>query len=376
MSRAHLTDVVVQRLKAIGIYYDTTNPAFGVRVGKNLKTWVITRGADRQRISIGHYPAMSLADARKEARRCLAEPETRGKGMKFSVAFDLFKAQHIAGKKPRTQYDYTRTLEKHLLPKLGSRRLDNIAYEDVIALTDMLPPSEKAHCLAVGRTFLRWCVKPPRRYLSHSPLEGVEIKLGKARKRVLNPQELKAVWLAAGNQGYPHGTLVQLLISTGQRRGEIANLRRPWINEKDRTITLPDWVTKNSKEHTFPYGELVASILKAIPRYNDTELLFPSRASGERPISGWSKYKIEMNAPVEGWTLHDLRRTYRSFHAEIGTGREIAERLINHAAGVMTDVEAIYDRWHYLPQMRAAIAAFEAHLSALTSSQPDISQAA
>jgi integrase len=32
---------------------------------------------------------------------------------------------------------------------------------------------------------------------------------------------------------------------TGQRRSEIANLRRPWINEKERTITLPDWLTKN-----------------------------------------------------------------------------------------------------------------------------------
>jgi hypothetical protein len=67
---------------------------------------------------------------------------------------------------------------------------------------------------------------------------------------------------------------------------------------------------------------------------------------------------------VSGWTLHDLRRTYRSIHAEIGTPREIAERLINHAAGVQTDVEAIYDRWHYLPPMRDAVSTFEAHLSA------------
>ena len=153
------------------------------------------------------------------------------------------------------------------------------------------------------------------------------------------------VWHATKRQGYPHGTVCQLLILTGQRRGEIANLRRPWINEKERTITLPEWATKNSKEHTFPYGDLVAGVLDAIPRRNDTDLLFPSVVSNERPISGWSKYKKELADGVPGWTLHDLRRTYRSIHGQIGTASEIAERLINHAAAVQTEVEAIYDRW-------------------------------
>jgi hypothetical protein len=72
MASVHLTDVVVSRLKTPGIYYDTTTPAFGVRVGKHKKVWVITRGRDRQRVSIGQYPEMSLADARKEGKRLLA----------------------------------------------------------------------------------------------------------------------------------------------------------------------------------------------------------------------------------------------------------------------------------------------------------------
>jgi hypothetical protein len=33
--RVHLTEIVVQRLKNAGIYYDTTTPAFGIRVGKS-----------------------------------------------------------------------------------------------------------------------------------------------------------------------------------------------------------------------------------------------------------------------------------------------------------------------------------------------------
>jgi integrase len=58
-------------------------------------------------------------------------------------------------------------------------------------------------------------------------------------KRVLKPEELVNVWRSAEVEGYPYGTVVQLLILTGQRRGEIAQLRWSWIKEKDMTITLP-----------------------------------------------------------------------------------------------------------------------------------------
>ena len=364
MPVAHLTDVVVLRLSTPGTYFDKTTPAFGIRVGKHRKTWIVMRGEERIRTRIGHYPATSLADARKEAKRLLTEPLTRNTRITFGEAYAKWK-EAFAIKKPRTQYGYKRAMEQFLLPKLGKKKLPATTYEDVVGTTSQLSKSEERHCLAVARTFLRWCVKPPRRWITHSPLEGVEIRPAKKRKRILTPDEIRAVWNAAGKQAYPYGIVLQLLLLTGQRRGEIANLRWPWINEKERTITLPEWVAKNNKEHTFPYDSMVSELLAAIPRRNTTDLLFPSRVSDDRPLSGWSKYKRELQDGVLGWTLHDLRRTYRSTHGEIGTPREIAERLINHAAGVQTEVEAIYDRFSYMPQMRAAAERYETHVRKL-----------
>ncbi len=364
MPVSHLTDIVVSRLKTPGIYYDETTPAFGIRVGKNRKAWVITRGTSRERITIGRYPALSLADARKEAKRRLTEEPIIGSRLSFGEAYDRWK-EAIAGKKPRTQADYKRMIEKYLLPAFSKKKLSAIAFENITEITAKQAPSEGAHCLAVARTFFRWCVRPPRRYIPHSPLEGVTVQTGKGRKRILKDDELPKVWKAAIEQGYPHGTIVQLLILTGQRRGEIANLRQPWLDEKERTITLPEWVTKNNKEHTFPYGKLVAKILETIPRFNSTDLLFPSKVSDERLLSGWSKYKKQMKDGVGGWTLHDLRRTYRSKHAEIGTPAPIGERLINHVSGVTTEVERIYDRYTYLPEMRKAVSNYEAHFTRL-----------
>jgi integrase len=373
MATAHLTDIVVQRLKEPGIYYDESTPAFGIRIGKHRKTWVITRGKARERVSIGTYPGLSLADARKQAKLLLTEePADHAGKTTFSAAYAIYKTV-LDRKKPRTKYDYERILDKYFEPEFGKKPLSKITYEAVIAITDPLPWSEQAHALAVMRTFLRWCVKPPRRYIKHSPLEGITITMGKPRKRVLKDPELVTVWNAAEEQGYPHGHVVQLLILTGQRKTEIANLRQPWINEKDRIITLPDWVCKNGIEHAFPYGDRVAAILEAIPRRNSTDLLFPSFVADDRPISGWSKYKKNLNDGLPGWRLHDLRRTFGTKLAELKVDPHIVERLLNHSMGsisnktdgLVSEVAKVYNLARYLPEMRDAIAKWEDRLSTL-----------
>jgi prophage regulatory protein len=106
---AHLTDVVVSRLKTLGVFYDDITPAFGIRVGKNRKAWIITRGLERQRITIGQYPAMPLAEARKEAKRRLVQPAAESSRLKFSDAYERYK-ERLATKKPRTQQDYIKSL--------------------------------------------------------------------------------------------------------------------------------------------------------------------------------------------------------------------------------------------------------------------------
>ena len=64
-NRIKLTDVTILSLKTEGHYWDLTLPGFGVRVGRNRKTFLVMRNRIRKRL--GHYPAMSLADARRRA---------------------------------------------------------------------------------------------------------------------------------------------------------------------------------------------------------------------------------------------------------------------------------------------------------------------
>ena len=128
--RLHLKDVVVQRLQQTGIYYDTTTPAFGIRVGKNRKTWVVTRGEKRERISIGRYPEVSLADARKKAKQLLLEPKTKTDSRTFDEAFEEYSAT-LETKKPRTRKEYKRLLTKHFKPILRNPKYEYFRYKGV-----------------------------------------------------------------------------------------------------------------------------------------------------------------------------------------------------------------------------------------------------
>src|SRR3982074_2771621 len=109
MPKLHMTDVVVARLKFNGTYYDEMTPAFGLRGGKNRKVWFVIRGRERLRTNIGQYPTITLADARKQAKKLLTETPTKNDRVTFSDASEEWK-ETIKSRKPRTQSDYKRMM--------------------------------------------------------------------------------------------------------------------------------------------------------------------------------------------------------------------------------------------------------------------------
>jgi integrase len=199
--------------------------------------------------------------------------------------------------------------------------------------------------------------------LPHSPIEGMKPP-GKytPRKRVLSAFELKALWDAV--PVYPFGTIIRILLLTGQRWGEIVSLRREYIDEYQKIITLPE--TKNGRTHVFPYGNMVVDILATVPCFKASTLLFPGRDK-QKPWNGAGKAKCELDKDLklDPWTIHDLRRTFATIHASIGTPIHITERLLNHVSGTQAGIVSVYQRHEYLPEMRKAVDAFEAHLRSI-----------
>jgi len=269
-----LTDIAVRALplpdKGQRTYFDDTMPSFGIRVSQGgTRTFIVMYGPERIRKSIGRYSIISLAEARTEAKRILAEHtlgRTRPKTVRFDAALaeyfeDLKQRIEQGQNKPRTLRCYKRLINRYF--NFGRRQLTEITHEDI---TRKLPkaPAERNHALVAIKIFLSWAQKPPRRYIPHNPCEGMTSTKRPARKRTLNDTELAAVLRTALENTDAYSRIVALLILTGQRRGEIAALEWPWISTQ-RTVTLPSWLTKNKTEHTFPYGDMAAAVIEQIP---------------------------------------------------------------------------------------------------------------
>lgn len=160
---------------------------------------------------------------------------------------------------------------------------------------------------------------------------------------------------------------MQLCILTGQRRGEIVQLRRSYISGD--TVTQPPSVTKNNRVHTFPIGKAALRVIENIP--GDDDLLFIG-TYGKGVFSNWSKEKrvldrviTESGYRVAPWTLHDLRRTFASGLASLGTRIEVIEKLLNHVSGSFAGVAGIYQRHSYMEEMRVAVDAWERYVDDL-----------
>jgi integrase len=377
--RAHLTDIAVRALKPSGKQmkvWDTSTPGFGVIVGKS-KSFFVMYGRQRTVKILGRFPDTPLAAARTAAKKLLVHTPADTASLTFAQTLDLFLNSHCESIRTRTKYDYQKALKRHFLPKLATKRLDEITTSEVTDIIDRLvkeTPSEANHAFMYARTFFRWAQK--RRYVVRSPLDGLSLPTkSTARARVLADAELKAIWESSEGCGQ-FGAIVKLLILTGQRRGEIAALRSDWI--RNDTITLPQEITKNGRRHAFPIGAttsaLISSVLSSGKKSHESSsvILFPARGSTSTPFSGWSKCKVDLDKAcrVEGWTLHDLRRTFASNMGALGVRLEVIEKLLNHQSGSFAGVAGIYQRYDFFAEMKAAIELYDAHIRNLVSGEP------
>ncbi len=375
-----LTDISIRALKAPTkgqvTYSDDGLPGFGVRVSQGgTKTFIVVSGPTRQRTTIGRYPVLGLADARKEAKRILAET-TLGKHRPRTIGFDDAKKSYLdhceRKNRPGTVAEYRRLLGHFAF---GATKLGDIAKRDVKRKLDKLSnrPSEHDHALTAIKVFFAWTVRAD--YLANSPCEGLRSIQGvSSRERALDAAELRTVLLASRGTPYPFGPIVELLLLTGQRRGEIAALRWEWIDRIERRITLPATLTKNKREHVFPYGDLVEAVLDRLPRVDDSLFLFPAarghvKGKATTTFNGWSKAKREFDRllpDLKPWTLHDLRRTLSTTMASLGVPQIVVEKLLNHVSGgSQSPIAQVYNRHSYLNEMRDAIHTYEGHLADL-----------
>jgi integrase len=386
MPRIKLTKSAIDALptpKSDVVYWDVASPGFGVKVTpKGRKVFVVLyrtggAGSKLRKYTIGPYGRVTLHQARVAAQKVFAaklegrDPAAEKREAKRRIVADrvedlleAFIAQRLS--QNRSAAEVSRLLRREVGKPWAGRSIHEIGKRDVVGVISAIEqrgaPAAANKTLKSIKTFLRWCVG--RAILDQSPAEGVPLPAREvARDRVLNDQELAQVILAARKIGGSYGGIVELLALTGQRREEVARLQKEELDLAQRVWTLPRSRTKNAKEHVVHLSKQSLNVLMRADKHG----LFVFSLVGTKPFNEFSRAKrrLDQLSGVTGWRLHDLRRTCVSGMARLGIAPHVADKILNHQAGTISGVAAVYQRHEFLAERRAALDLWGAHIDGL-----------
>ena len=388
MAQTPLTDRMLKTLAPPSsgqhTVWDSKIPAFGVRVSSGgSKSFVLMyriNGRSR-RLTLGRYPTVTLSDARTRARDALhqvsrgvdpaeqkATSRTSARSSRFQDVVDRFIEQY-AKRHTKRWAETQRILNDEFGSKWRSRELASITAADIServqAICDRPAPAAANLAFATIRKFFNWTVE--QGLLDDSPCRKMR-KPAKSttRDRVLSDSELSSIYQAGVAMDYPFGTIVRLLILTGQRRSEIGGLRWDDIDYEQRVISFSREQMKSGRAHEVPLTGSAIEIIKSIP-HDSSVFVFPARGNTERVFSGYSKSKrrLDQLSDVSDWRLHDIRRTVSTGLARKGVPPHVIERILDHQNGEISGVAAIYNRFGYLSEMRDALERWERYVMTL-----------
>ncbi|HEY8596438.1 MAG TPA: site-specific integrase [Devosiaceae bacterium] len=401
------------------------------------KSWAVRyrhHGKPRK-MTLGSYPAFDLAKARDEARAVLQRAqsgedpagqkqvqkrqvghETEVEIRRFENVARTFLSRHA---KPNNRSwketarhlglvpDKERTkavgdakaddpgtfivVRGSLADRWGDRPISEITRAEIVGALDEIvdrgSPVMANRVLATLRKLFNWSIS--RDLTGSNPCSGVSAATTEvARDRVLADDELRALWQACEEIGWPFGSATQLLILTGQRRSEVTAMHWREIDQAAKLWTLPRERVKTGKAHDVPLCDQALSILATLPRIDGRDLVFST--NGRTPISGWSKAKEALDAKMLAalkdaaaernedreavtlppWRIHDIRRTVASNMARLGVNLPVIEKILNHTSGSFGGIVGVYQRHEFSEEKRRALAAWGSFVETLVTEEP------
>jgi len=378
MARQNLTDRTLKALQPApkGQRYeifDAVVPSMGIRVTDKMDRdtkaarrsfFLLARYPDPTktgtpnptRRTLGEYPAIELADARKKAREWLALLE-KGIDPRRQIEMDRLAREKAEAEKQDRSFEAVlarfinvrrrdgvrkadedeRDFRRDCLPAWKSLAVDDIAMTDILkvveAIRDRGATRQALNMAQKIGTFFNWCVDDDLIPVSPYRPKRVGIALGErqSRDRVLTDDDIRAFWTATGELAPTHRDVYRTLLLTGQRLNDIARASWSEVDMDKKTLTVPAERFKSDRDHVVPLTDDVISILGSLPRWKGCPWVFSLDGKRAATIGDNVKRRLDHKmGTVEPWVTHDLRRTVRTRLSELDVMDEVAEAVIGH----------------------------------------------
>ncbi len=330
--------------------WDEELRGFGLRVYPNgRKVYVVKcRIKGQQRfITLGQHGPVTADQARTRAYNILSEAKNgrdpakeldqARKAPTMKGLGERFLREHAAVRcKPSTQYEYKRSVELFIAPKLGTRKVTDIERRDIAELHHSFShiPYQANRTLGVLSKMFSlaevWGLRPD----GSNPCLHVKKYSEQKRERFLSPEEFAALGKALreveadGSETQSAVDAIRLLMLTGCRLGEIMTLKWNYVDLKGRELRLPDSKTGAKIVH---FGKTAADVLKGIEKLEDNPYVITGKKQGGRLTDLQHPWRrIRAKAGLDNVRIHDLRHSYASGALALGEGLPMIGKLLGH----------------------------------------------
>lgn len=371
--------------------------------------WTDPTTLKKRREPLGMVGAMTLKQAReavkvrmgavakgddprrlRQAKREAAEREQEAARLTLRALLEQWSRLGLRDRRPGYRAEAVRAIalafQRHLdRPAVALTR--TIAVNALDGLVEDGKIATAGRTMAYGRACYGWAQK--RGKLAENPFQGLPVGAGiVARDRVLTDGEIGEIWRAAGTLGFPFGPMMRLLLLTAQRRGEVSDMRWSEVSADLTMWTIPASRAKNGTAHLVHLAPEARAILADLPRFADCDLALTT--NGKTPISGFSRAMARVQAAIakaraeaaaasggkpeamQGWRLHDFRRSAVTWLAGAGFAPHVCDKLLNHVATTgLSDVARVYQRAQFVPERKAALETWARHVIACASNAED-----
>lgn len=368
-----LTNETINAFIAAGVegeLTDSTTPGFFLRLtATGTAVWVARArsGKRRVKISLGTYPAKTIAAARTEARAALADiREGRDPGVAKATRLaaleagqttiaelaDRWLAEYVRPKlKPRTIFDYERLLEQRIKPRLGALPVAAVTKSDIISFHAAMAntPRRANYTVATTRALLTFAEDVGLRPPHSNPAKRIKMFRQGVRERFLSEVEIAAAANAieqaeaAGKLG-PHAAAgLRIALFTGARSGEITAIQWSHIDWDRKQVRLPD--SKGNEPRTIHLSDAAIEVLKALPRVGSYVVAGAKRGEAYKNLTrAWGTAREY--AGLQDVRLHDLRHSFASLAAGRGLSLQTIGALLGHKVAATTMRYAHLSRGH------------------------------
>lgn len=339
--------------------WDDKVSGFGIKVLPNgTRKYVLkyrTHGgrAGRQRwLGLGTHGPVTADQARTSAQKALAAVAEGGdpQGQRKAVAtaptlsdvWERYERDHLGLKKASTQQGYKAIWRDRLEPTFGKQRVREIGRGEVDAFHKKLgaTPYQANRILALLSRLMNLAEGWEWRE-GTNPCRHISKFRESARQRFLTGAEIAAVrnarakLLADGDIPAHAASILELLLLTGARSGELASAKWQWVDWKLQMIALPD--SKTGAKTIYLSDDAIALLREQHERSKAQEFIFPGRSAGKHIHNlrkPWAR--ICKEAGLSGVRVHDLRHTAASLALGSGTSLAIVGRLLGHSQAQTT----------------------------------------